>query len=126
MKKRTELDRNMECERRVIQRLREDYREAIHFKLTHAAILDRWSKMLASNDYKRMPFYMRHAVITLHMHLFHGPADMSIYQHLEYRPLWTDDKYYASFDEWRKLFPDADASLIRIGNHFWKGTDKQY
>lgn len=126
MTKQTKLTRNQEREYYIIQRLQRDYREAVHFKLPHATILDRLSKMMESNDYTKLPAYMKYGVLALHTHLFHGPADMSIYQHLEYRMLWTDDNYYTSFDEWRKLFPDADASLIRGGRHFWKGTDKMY
>jgi len=80
----------------------------------------------SSKDYQSLPQFRRHAVSAIHSHLFYGPGNMSIYQHLEYRMLGPDGKYYAKFEEWRALFPDGDASLIQAGQHFWKGTDKAY
>lgn len=123
-KKRMELD--MERERALLDRVREVYREAVHFKRTSDDTFT-WLKRMVydSPEMKRLPQYRRHAIRALAQHLFHGPADMSIYQHLEYRMLYKG-QYYADFDAWRAQFPDADASEIEQGNHFWKGTDKAY
>jgi len=124
--KRSRQDKQYENERALLDRVREVYREAVQFKRTSAdtfAFLKR--VVYDSPEMKSLPQYRRHAVRKLAEHLFHGPADMSIYQYLEYRMLYKG-KYYAKFDAWRAQFPDADASEIEQGNHFWIGTDKAY
>lgn len=125
-RKRNKSDRDMERERAAIERVIADYRHIVHFKLTFGDAIDKFGKLYATPHYKSLPYYRKCAVKAIISHLYHGPADMSIYQYLEYRMLGPDGKYYADFDTWRKLFPDGDASLISAGTHFWKGTDKFY
>lgn len=121
--KTTDIDRQQTLENRV----REIYREAIHFKWNSDEIGQRYdTRILQSTEYKRLPQYRRAIVRAIYMFLFHGPADMSIYQHLEYRMLGPDGKYYKDFDTWRALFPQGNAALIDGGAHFWKGTDKVF
>jgi hypothetical protein len=123
---RTKLDRDIEREARCIARVRENYSTAVSCCCTHKEVMVMHAKLMASDDYRKLTDYRRHAVNAIHSHLFYGPGNMSIYQHLEYRMLAPDGKYYAKFEEWRALFPDGDASLISAGKHFWKGTDKVY
>ncbi len=111
----------------MASRVSDLYREALSMRLTFEEISERWnSRILQNPTYLRLPQYRKHAVRALFFFLFHGPADQSIYKHLEYRMLWIDGKYYAEFDAWRAQFPDADAGQIKTGVHFWKGTDKPY
>ena len=123
---RTKLDRDIEREARCIASVRENYQTAVVCKWTHAEVMIAWDKLSASIDFKRLPMFRRHAVRAINSHLFYGPGNMSIYQHLEYRMLGPDGKYYAKFEDWRALFPDGDGSLISDGKHFWKGTNKAY
>lgn len=117
----TDIDR----ERAMIERVTELYRHTVHFKTPMADVSTAWLTLLSHADYKRLPMYRRHAVRAIFYHLFHGPADMSIYQHLEYRLLYKG-QYYKGFDTWRAQFPSADASEIETGGHFWIGTERKY
>lgn len=124
--KRDGMTRDMEREHTLINRVYEIYRNAVHFKLTFDQVLaDIVRSVYEQADYKRIPHYRRAAVRAIILHLFHGPSDLSIHQHLEYRMLYRG-MYYADFDTWRAAFPVADASEILTGEHFWKGTDKPY
>ncbi len=121
--KTTDIDR----ERSLTAKVMDIYRTSVNFQQTSDEIAARMRLLVYdSAEYKRLPQYRKHAVRAVYFALFHGPADLSIYKHLEYRMLGPDGKYYQDFDTWRALFPQGDASLISTGAHFWKGTEKTY
>jgi hypothetical protein len=114
-----------ENKRTALSRVYEIYRNAVHFRMSSADIRESLATLYNKGWFARMPLYARGEVRAVAMHLFHGPSDMSIYQHLEYRMLYKGE-YYASFDAWRAKFPDASAVDIEQGKHFYKGTDCEY
>jgi hypothetical protein len=118
---RTNIDHEQEFNSRVYDL----YSHCIHFQPRRDIINDMYQQtVLNDKRFKGMTACQRAAVRSKFDLLFHGPTRFSIYQHLEYRMLWTDGQYYAGFDAWRAKFPDGDASLIKTGEHFWKGTDR--
>ena len=114
-----------ENKRTALLRVYGIYRNAVHFRMSSAEISENLATLYSKEWFARMPLYARGEVRAVAMHLFHGPSDMSIYQHLEYRMLYKGE-YYLGFDAWRAKFPEANAGEIEHGKHFYKGTDCAY
>jgi hypothetical protein len=103
------------------------YRDVVYFKLPHTEVLTRWSEIRQSKEFPALPNYIQSELRGLFNHLFHGPADLSIYQHLYFA--YDVDGQVMTFDQWRKDNPDADPSTVFTtdnGHHYWKGTTKEY
>lgn len=83
----------------------------IHFELTFPEYLNRVFAVHAEEWYKALPRYA-HSEVTgyhdcyYHMKLETVPGASVISCHL------VDGILYRSFDEWRKHFPEADASVL--------------